>query len=290
MHRVPKRLVVGLMALALVVAACGKSSSSTKNAAKATATTAPATSTSMHEEMMPLPDYAKTFKTSFVTPAEGVKVTADELAVKVALSGFKLDCDLAGKPNTPTAGHYHLLLDKVLINMYCSPDAVVSMQNVKPGVHQLEVAPALNDHAEVLDPGNAQTISFDYEPTKPLPVITDATNADKPSIKILSPKAGAVLSGPFDVVVEIKNFEDNCSLFGKPGVAGYGHWHLNLDTMEGPMMGMGTMLRMACTNTIHATTTGLKSGETHDVIALLVDNGHAPLHPAVADKVTVTIR
>ncbi|MBA3653173.1 MAG: hypothetical protein H0W70_03150 [Actinobacteria bacterium] len=275
------------MALALLAAACGKNSNS-KSAAKTTRTAA-ATSTSMHEEMMPLPDYAKGFKTTFAAPADGVKVTGNELKVEVAVSGFKLDCDLAGKDNTPTSAHYHLLLDKVLINMYCSPDATVSMQNIKPGVHKLEVAPALNDHAEVLEAGNAQTISFDYEPTSALPVLTDETSADKPSIKILSPKPGAVLSGAFDVVVEIKNFEDNCNLFGKPGVAGYGHWHANLDSMEGSMMGMGTMLGMACTNTFHATTTGLKSGQTHDVIALLVDNGHAPLHPAVADKVTVTI-
>jgi len=72
-------------------------------------------------------------------------------------------------------------------------------------------------------------------------------------------------------------------------VTRYGHWHLNLDSMSGPMMGMGTMLGMSCTMTFQATTQGLKAGQTHTLIALLTDNGHAPLHPPVASEVTVMI-
>jgi hypothetical protein len=171
--------------------------------------------------------------------------------------------------------------------MYCTPAASVSLQNVKPGTHQLTVVPALDDHAEVED--NAQTISFDYEPTSAQPTLTDQTFPGKPSIKILSPQPGAVLSGAFDVTVRIDNFSPNCDLFGKPDLAGYGHWHVNLDSTSGPMMGMGTMLRMSCTTTLHQSTVGLKSGEHHTLIALLVGNGHAPLMPAVEDKVDVTI-
>jgi len=72
-------------------------------------------------------------------------------------------------------------------------------------------------------------------------------------------------------------------------VAGYGHWHANLDTSSGAMMGMGSMLGMSCTTTFHGTTTGLQPGETHTLIALPVDNGHAPLTPAAEDKVDVRI-
>jgi hypothetical protein len=55
------------------------------------------------------------------------------------------------------------------------------------------------------------------------------------------------------------------------------------------MMGMGTMLGMSCSTVFQATTQGLKSGQTHTLIALLVDNGHAPLNPPIASEVTVMI-
>lgn len=283
------RLMSAVAGLALLSAACGSSKSS--NTAASKTTLAPTTTTeamsSTTAAMMPLPDYTKAYKTTFAAPADGTKVTANELAVKVDVAGFTDSCEWAGKPEQQGFAHYHLLLDKALINMYCTPDATVSLQNVKPGMHKLEVVPALNDHAEVEE--NAQTVSFDYEPTSPLKTIVDETHAAKPSITILSPKPGAVLSGPFDVTVRIDNFEANCPLFGKPDVAGYGHWHVNLDSTSGPMMGMGTMLGMSCTTTLHQTTVGLKSGEKHTLIALLVDNGHAPLMPEVEDKVDVTI-
>lgn len=283
MRTLPTRLSGLAAALALVAVACGASKSTNTASPSATAV-AGATTT---EAMMPLPDFAKDMHTSFLSPADGVKVTGNELAVKVNVAGYTDSCDLAGKAVTQGFGHYHLLLDKALVNMYCTPDATLSMQNVKPGPHKLTVVPAVDDHAEVTD--NAQTITFDYEPTSPLPTLTDLTLPGKPSIKILSPQPGAVLSGPFDVTVQIQNFTPNCGLFGKPDLAGYGHWHLNLDTSAGPMMGMGTMLRMSCTTTVHSSTVGLKSGEKHALIALLVDNGHAPLMPEVEDKVDVTI-
>jgi len=89
--------------------------------------------------------------------------------------------------------------------------------------------------------------------------------------------------------VRIKDFKASCALFGKPNLEGYGHWHLNLDTATGGMMGMGGMMAMSCTNTIRASTAGLMSGSTHTLIALLVDNEHAPLMPLVAARVTVRI-
>jgi hypothetical protein len=180
-----------------------------------------------------------------------------------------------------------VLLDRSLVDMYCTPEATISLQNVEPGAHELEVVPAINDHAEVLD--NAEVIEFDYQPTNPLPEITDATPTGTPSIKIVSPKPGDVVSGDFDVVVEIANFAPSCALYGKPGVAGFGHWHVNLDTDTGPMMGMGTMLGMSCETVFHASTAGLNAGDTHSVIALLVDNGHAPFSPGIKDAVEVTV-
>jgi hypothetical protein len=194
---------------------------------------------------------------------------------------------MAGKPNMAGFGHYHVLLDKALVDMFCTPQAKISMQNVKPGAHTLEVVPALDDHAEVME--NATSIKIDYKPTNPLPEISGAQSSAKPSITILSPKPGQTVSGSFDVAVRISNFHPSCSLMGKPDVPDYGHWHVNLDSTGGPMMGMGTMMGMSCSNVFHASTQGLKAGQTHTIIALLTDDGHAPLMPAIEDSVTVHI-
>jgi hypothetical protein len=237
--------------------------------------------------MMALPDYAMSWHTAFTSPASGVKITANSITVAVSNTGYQLSCAWAGKPNQAGFGHYHLLLDKALVNMFCTPQATVSLQNVKPGMHNLTVVPALDDHAEV--EMNGQTLSFDYEPTNPLQVIADATSTAKPSIKILSPASGAVVSGAFDVSLQVTGYNLSCDLYGKPDLFGYGHWHLNLDSLSGPMMGMAGMMGMSCQNVIHVSTIGLHSGETHTLIAVLVGNGHAPLMPEVIDKVNVTI-
>ena len=171
--------------------------------------------------------------------------------------------------------------------MYCTPAAaLVSMQNVKAGKHTFTVIPAQNDHVEIT--ANGKSITLDYEPTTSLPTVTDATFGGPKSIKILTPAAGSVLNGAFDVTVQVTNFNLSCDLFGKPDVAGYGHWHLNVDTDTGAMMGMGTMLAMSCSQTFHFTTAGMTPGK-HTLIALLVDNGHVPFNPDVNSKVEVTI-
>jgi hypothetical protein len=279
----PLRTVTLVAVLALLAAACGG-----KGQPAGTATGGGAKATTTTQMAMELPPGAEHMKAAITAPADGTTVTANQLTLKVATSGYTDTCDLAGKPvlNT-TSGHYHVLLDKALVNMYCTPTATVSMQNLTPGRHTLTVVPALNDHAEV-EP-NARSITINYQPTHPLAALTDKTFPGKPSISILSPKPGGTVSGPFDVVVRLANFDASCALFGKPDLGGYGHWHLNLDASTGPMMGMGSMLGMSCQRTFHATTAGLKPGQTHTLIALLVDNGHAPLHPPVESKVEVTI-
>src|SRR6266540_2874376 len=230
----PLRTATLLAVLALLAAACGGKSqpagTATGGGAKATTTT---------QMAMELPPGAEHMKVAVTAPADGAKVTANQLTLKVATSGYTDTCDLAGKPVlNATSGHYHVLIDKSLVNMYCTPTATVSMQNLKPGRHTLTVVPALNDHAEVEE--NAKSITIDYRPTHPRAALTDTTFPGKPSITILSPTLGATLG-------------------------------------------------MSCQRVFHATTAGLKPGETHTLIALLVDNAHAPLHPAVESKVEVKI-
>ena len=45
------------------------------------------------------------------------------------------------------------------------------------------------------------------------------------------------------MIVETRNFSLTCDEMGEPAVAGHGQWHLNFDSMTGPMMGMMTMAR-----------------------------------------------
>jgi len=239
-------------------------------------------------EMM-LQQGAENMKVAITAPADGTKVTGNFVTLSVTTSGYQDSCDTAGKANMAGQGHYHISIDQPsnLVDMFCTSQATISMQNLKPGMHKLIAQPTQNDHAEVEH--NANAISIDYEPIHPLPAIANATIAGAPSIQILSPTSGQTLSGSFDVVVRITNFNPTCALMGKPDVSGYGHWHTNLDSMTGPMMGMGTMLGMSCTSVFHATTQGLKAGETHTIIALLTDDGHAPLQPPVTSEVTVLI-
>ncbi len=281
MKKVSFRISLLLVAIAFTAAACG-SSAATSTSSPASTPQATQTMTMMH-----LPAYAQNMKTLITSPASGTKVTGNAVTLQVQASGYTPTCALAGKADQAGTGHYHILLDKALVNMYCTPTATISLQNVAPGMHTLTAVPTLNDHTEINENGNSITI--DYEPTHPLPTITGASFAGAPAITILSPKNGAVVSGTFDVVVKVTNYNLSCNLMGKPDVTRYGHWHLNLDSMSGPMMGMGTMLGMACTTTFQATTQGLQPGQTHTLIALLTDNGHAPLNPPVASEVTVII-
>jgi hypothetical protein len=239
----------------------------------------------MQMEMQPGADR---MKVSVRSPADGARITGDNLTLEVATAGFKNRCDLAGKPDQAGTGHYHVLLDKSLVDMYCGTRATISMSGVKPGAHTLTLVPAQNDHTEIEH--NAASLKIDYQPGSPRPLARGAAPAGKAAIQIVSPKPGETVSGSFDVRVEVSNFDLTCDEMGKPDVPGHGHWHLNFDTMKGPMMGMMTMAGMSCEQTFHASTAGLKPGSSHQIIALLADNLHAPLKPAIADSVEVKVK
>jgi hypothetical protein len=276
--RVSRQLMASILFAPLFIAACGGTSS------PAASSHSPMPS---GEEAMMMQPGAENMKVNILSPADGSVVTGNILALQIQTLGFTDTCNGAGSKDVAGFGHYHIELDKSLVNMYCtSAAALVSMQNVKPGTHTFTVIPAQNDHAEIH--ANAKSITVDYEPTNPLPAIADATFGGPKSIKILSPAAGSDLNGAFDVTVQVTNFNLSCDLYGKPDVAGYGHWHLNLDSDTGAMMGMGTMVGMVCTKTFHANTTGMTPGK-HTLIALLVDNGHVPFNPDVNAKIDVTV-
>lgn len=224
---------------------------------------------------------------TIVSLKDGEVVTANAVPIILQIRNWTLDCSLAGTPNKGGTGHWHLLLDKGLVNMICDPVTTLVLQNVKPGKHVLAAVPAQNDHEE-LEKAEVKT-TFDYQPANPLPPVA-GLNLGKPSISILSPKNGATVSGQtFSLLFDVRNFRLSCDLLGRPQVNGTGHWHVNVDTTQGPMMGMLTMLSMGCTNSFEVPLAGIKPG-THKFFVLLVDNLHAPFHPSVEAAVTVNVK
>ena len=264
------RAIGALATAALTAVACG-SSSTTSSA-----------SPSPHMAME-LPPWAMAMKVSIQSPANGAKITDNTVPVHVSLSGFQATCASGFKP-AKGEGHYHLLIDKSLVDMYCAPDATLSMQNLQPGIHTITAQPALTNHVDV--EMNASSVTIDYEPTHPLATLTAAAFPGAPTIKILSPTKGAQLSSNFDITVQVSNYNISCALEGKPDVAGYGHWHVNLETLNSGMMGMETMARMSCQNVLHMNTQGFPSGK-HLLIVYLTDDQHAPLMPEIMDSVDV---
>src|SRR5438093_8793878 len=260
------RILAATATVALIAAACSKGTTTAAGGAP---------SPSMSGGEMVMQPGADKMHAKIVSPSSGFVLTGNTLNLLVQTSGYRDTCDWAGKQDEKGIGHYHVLLDGSLINMFCTKAASVSMQNVSPGQHMIEVVPAQDDHTEIME--NAEEIPFTYQPSNPLPQVSATGTTGKPSITILAPKNGATLSGSFTVKVAFANFTPACNLMGKPDVTGYGHWHVNIDSMSGPMMGMGSMLGMTCTQTFRGTTVGLPPGTTHTLFALLTDNGHAPL-------------
>ncbi|MFN8108545.1 MAG: hypothetical protein U0Y82_01655 [Thermoleophilia bacterium] len=223
-----------------------------------------------------------------VTVSVPTVVTGNTVQADVTVRGLHLRCDLAGTGDRAGTGHYHTILDGSLVDMECAHRVGISLQNVTPGKHTLTVVPTDNSHAE--DPSAAKSVTFTYRPAHPLPALTARTTAAKPGITIVSPKPGTTVKGAFTLRVRVTNFTLSGNLFGKADVDGYGHWHANLDTTTGPMMGMGTMLGMSGTRTFRVSLAGVKPG-AHRFYAVLVDNKHAPTPGAMASvRVSVAAR
>src|SRR5258707_11542606 len=229
------RAAGGVGTLALVAAACSSghpsaAASHSTSPMPEMSSSMPMASPSMSMGGGMLPMGARHMHVTIVSPAAGIKVTGNSVRVQVRVSGYKDTCALAGKHVMgmmgTTTGHYHVLLDGALVNMFCTPAAVVSLQNVKPGMHTLTVVPALDDHQQVTP--SARSVSFDYAPARPLPALTGTMNMGKPSITIVSPRPGATVLGTFTVRVRIRHFKGTSALFGKPNLEGNGHWHLTL--------------------------------------------------------------
>lgn len=280
-------LVLPLAGLALIAAGCGSSNSTSGNSTSST-TTSPkpaAAAGSGESHAAPMMSVDTGARLTVSSPHPNAVVRGNAVGFDLGISHFNVDCSYAGTPNRKGIGHYHVELDGALINMFCAHRGQVSLQNVKPGEHELTFVAADDEHGE--DMKSAQEVSFEYRPTNPLPVI-EGEQKSKPSIQILSPKPGSTVHGGFDLTVQPKNFEFSCALYGKEDIPGYGHWHINVDSTSKGMMGMGTMLGMSCQHTFHVSLAGIKPGP-HTFFAILEDDQHAPTPNAQA-SVNVNVR
>jgi plastocyanin len=213
--------------------------------------------------------------------AAGDVVTGNEIVMAVQPVGYEFSASHAGTSPVDGLGHYHVVLDGGLVNMFAAPDARISLQNVTPGPHTLMVVPAMNNHMPV--PEGAAVIEFDYQPEAPLPEIT-AGEAGTPTITIESPASGETVSGEFDLTISTTDFTLSEDLFGKPNLDAFGHWHVFIDGAEG----MGTMAGMAGGDTFTVSADALTPGP-HTFIAVLVDNLHAPFDPPIATAVELEV-
>ena len=242
---------------------------------------------------------------TIVSPSSGQVITDNQVAVIPKFANWNLRCDLAGKTAIAGTGHYHLDIDGALMNMFCGP-AIVSFQNLRPGTHTISIIPAKNDHSEIEEAKASFQIT--YQPASPLPVV-GGIHAGKPSVSILWPRSGTTVSGDsFPLVMDVRNFRLSCDLMGHPKVANTGHWHVDVDKSEiesmmsmkgkpttpqqmmmGMMEAMATMLNMGCNNVFDVPLAGISKGK-HTFYAVLVNNAHEPLEPAVSSAVVVTVK
>jgi len=226
---------------------------------------------------------------TLLSPWPGTIVTGATVPVTVGIKDFTSTCATAGKAPRAGQGHWHLLLDGALVNMYCGAHTTLSLRNVAPGTHTVEALLAANNHMDMMGTGQMAKTTIVYRPAHALAPLTPYTAPGKPTIRIVSPVNGATVGARFPVTLAWTNFRPSCDLLGKKNLTGYGHWHLNIDSMMGPMMGMGTMLDMGCAHTATVYTDELTPG-THKIFALLVDNQHAPLMPEVATSITINVK
>ncbi|HEU0113586.1 MAG TPA: hypothetical protein VFQ80_02880, partial [Thermomicrobiales bacterium] len=165
-----------------------------------------------------------------VTPADGAKITANDIAVQMKVSGLKLDCAAFGRPDQAGMGEVLAFVDGATIaqltNFYCADAFTIAGEGLTPGQHTLTFVLASNTHVPMLD--TAQQITIDFAPPAPAP-LPAAHFTGAPGVKLLSPQDGATVPSVFPVTVTPENFTPRAGLEGKTNVAGFGHYHVWVD-------------------------------------------------------------
>ena len=130
--------VVTVLAVTVLVAACGSDGASTYTVPASSASTETSVNTTDLAGRPASPAHVR-----IVAPAPGTTVTGTTMHVVVAVDGGTITTQTA-KNITPTTGHVHLYVDQVLIYMAYSLQQDVP---VHPGTFQLQAEFVAADHA-----------------------------------------------------------------------------------------------------------------------------------------------
>lgn len=298
MQFVPLLMVAPLLALS----SCTQGGSSEKQ---------PMAGMEMHGNM-PMPTTNGSLK--IVSPAEGQKITGNDIPVRVAVSNFNVSSAHVGMPDTQDEGHIHVMLDGmnmgVLYNFYTTPEFTLPGRAMTPGPHTLIFDLATNTHMDI--PSTVQKVNIDYAPAQPEPAPAPVANAGEPSVKILSPADGATVGPQFTMKVQPANFEPALDLEGKPNIQGYGHYHVfvdmdmsSMESMEMPsqqsgqsmemsgnmneMMSMAGMVGMPGNDTFPVDLSAWKSGK-HTIMVEPVQNDHTNIAGAKPAMITINLQ
>jgi len=197
---------------------------------------------------------------AILLPTEGQVVTST-VTVSVQVTNFTLAPGAIGGVNVPDQGHWHILLDGVFLQPVGTDSFTLTGLTV--GSHTIKAELHNNDHSAV-SPAVEATVN-----------ITVA--AEAPTLTIVTPTAGQVVTSTVTVRVLVTNFTLAPGAIGGANVAGQGHWHILLD---------GVFLQPVGTDSF--TLTGLTVGP-HAIKAELHNNDHSAVSPAVEATVNVTV-
>lgn len=223
-----------------------------------------------------------------VSPAPGATIDTNDILVTLNVSNFTLDCASSGAADQDGVGQALVFLDgdtvAQLTNIYCTTSFIVPGEGLAAGEHTLAVVLASNTHAPMMD--TAQTVTIDYQPEQPLPLpVANYTGA--PGVTLVSPADGDTVPPRFEVQVQPTNFAPTTGLEGKANVAGYGHYHVWVDTPEMPSSLAGLVL-MPGTNAFTLDLSVWGPGE-HQIRIETAQNDHTMYDPATAATFTVTV-
>lgn len=257
--------------------ACGSSNSNkttpTSAASATSAATAPATAA---------PGRSSEASIKIASPATGWTVSGDRLEVQVTVSGLKLDGTKIGQPagQNPGVGHWHVYVDGKYAGL--SVTDVISLPNdampsIAAGQHEIKVQLHNTDHTP-LTPEKTDTIMVDF----PAALASTAVTG-QPSIKIVSPLAGATISKRVQIQVKVTGLKFDGTKIGQaasqnPGV---GHWHVYVD---GKYAGLSVSDVISLPNDAMPS---IAAGQ-HEIKVQLHNTDHTPLTPEQTDSVTVT--
>lgn len=166
-----------------------------------------------------------------VSPAEGATVNANDIQVQLSVSNFTLDGAAFGRPDQAGVGEVLAFVDGTTIaqltNFYSTDSFVIAGDGLAPGQHTLTFLLASSTHVPMMD--TAQQITIDFQPPQAVPLPTANFTGD-PALTLVSPQDGTTVASSFEVQVQPVNLIASSALEGKTNVAGYGHYHVFVDT------------------------------------------------------------